>query len=145
MGCEADTRSVAEEQLMKPLVFFGEKCENLPLPTKPLLLPPGVKLLTLERWNNAGNSSVLVRLENMLETDIETDLTELLSVITTTGNKDIIQMALDGSQRLEDMERLVWNTGGNTGGSRQEYRGGSKAPVFTVGARMIITLLVSEP
>jgi len=127
---------------MKPVVFFGELCDNLPEPTKSILLPPGVKLLTLERWNTAENSSVLVRLENMIDTDIQTDLTELLSLLTFTtgGDKNqVTEMTLDGNQALEDMERLVWNTRE----SRQDSRQKSNGSVFTVGAGKILTLLVS--
>merc|ERR1712203_852583 len=47
--CEASSRSVAEDQLMKPVVFFGDSCSN---PPKSILLPTGLKLVTLERWAN---------------------------------------------------------------------------------------------
>merc|ERR1712113_835490 len=140
MGCEASSRSVAEDQLMKPVVFFGDSCSNHPKSSKSILLPTGLKLVTLERWTN---NSILVRLENLFDNDLTVDLKEFFSWAAPGTGRNIEVMSLDGSLDLETMqkERLVWkhNQVRDVDGNSAVEEGEK----YRIGARQILTLLVA--
>jgi len=104
--CEISSRMIAEEELMKPVLFFGEYCSELRESESSVELPTGVKLLTMEKWSD---SSILVRIENIRISGgpISVDLSTLLP------GKNIASLqetTLDGNLPLEDLKRMKWKT-----------------------------------
>merc|ERR1712192_142886 len=113
--CEAASRTVAEDQLMKPVVFFGDSCTNPPKSDKSILLPTGVKLITLERWT--GNST-LVRLENLHDEPVTLDL--------ETMRRERLIWRHNGARKEEVMDNIV-----------------EEGKTYNIDAKQILTLLVS--
>merc|ERR1719350_2489497 len=107
--CELSSRMVAEEELMKPVIFFGEYCSNMRESESSVELPSGIKLLSMEKWSSDG--SILVRIENMHVSGdpISVDFNRLfpgknIYMITET--------TLDGNLHIKDLNRFKWKTTG---------------------------------
>ena len=82
-----------------------------------------------------------MRLENLLGSAVEVDLTALLSW-AHAGWRSAVRMSLDGMETEERMEegRLRWR---QEGGEEGQERKGTGATKFNIKATQILTLLVS--
>lgn len=123
---------------------------------KSIVLPAGVKLVTLERWT--GNSTLVrslhllhillflqqVRLENLHDGAVTLDLEEFLTWAAPAGGRKVEVMSLDGNLDLETMrkERLVWR---NNNGAKEEEGDNTveEGKSYKIDAKQILTLLVS--
>ena len=121
---------------------------------KSIVLPAGVKLVTLERWT--GNSTLVrslhllhifsflgqVRLENLHDEAVTLDLEEFLSWAAPAEGRKVEVMSLDGSLDLDTMkkERLAWRHKEVLEDADDIVEEGKS---FNIGARQILTLLVS--
>ena len=123
---------------------------------KSIVLPAGVKLVTLERWT--GNSTLVrslhllhifsflgqVRLENLHDEAVTLDLEEFLSWAAPAEGRKVEVMSLDGNLDLETMrkERLVWR---HNNGAKEEEGDNTveEGKSYKIDAKQILTLLVS--
>jgi hypothetical protein len=82
-----------------------------------------------------------VRLENLIDDDIDLDLSVFLAEMAPGGGVSV--MTLDGSQTLAKMERdrLKWRHAQGARRERADYKGANG--VFNIQAKQILTLLVS--
>eukprot|EP00092_Neocalanus_flemingeri_P035232 GFUD01038336.1.p1 GENE.GFUD01038336.1~~GFUD01038336.1.p1 ORF type:complete len:974 (+),score=218.88 GFUD01038336.1:74-2995(+) len=104
--CEIASRRIAEEELMKPVIFFGEYCSNLRESTTSVELPADIKLLTMEKWSE---ESVLVRLEN-IKIDGDPTKVDLDTLFPGRTIANTVETTLDGSLPLAELKRLKWKT-----------------------------------
>jgi len=103
--CEIASRMIAEEELMKPVIFFGEYCSNLRDSPNSISLPDEIKLLTMEKWLE---DSVLIRLENMRISGGPTSV-DLDMLFPGKTIENVVETTLDGNLPLSELKRLEWN------------------------------------
>lgn len=102
--CEMSSRLIAEEELMKPVLFFGDYCSDLSESKSSVELPTGVKLLTLEKWSA---DLTLVRVENMHISGDPISV-NLQTIFPSNSVSTIIETTLDGNLQKQDLNRLKW-------------------------------------
>ncbi|XP_008200174.3 lysosomal alpha-mannosidase [Tribolium castaneum] len=108
-------RDVAQRKLLPPWAFVtnqevSQRLKNTQFSSLKVPLSENVQILTLEPWNN---STILLRLEHILERnedenlsqEVTVDLSDLFTTFTITK---LVEMTLGGNIPLEESVRLKW-------------------------------------
>jgi len=136
--CETKSRMIAEKQLMKPVLFFGQYCSNLKESSSSIELPAGIKLLTMERWSE---DVILIRLEN-LNTSGGSISVDLRSLFPKKQISSVFESTLDASRSRSKLTRLDW-----TNDNVRQYQSKSVSndnPIISLKAKELKAFLVAH-